>query len=69
MNFELVKEATISLELSDLSGKILKKTEEIYLSSGNQSIVMDTQGLVSGMYFLLIRKQSGTQVERIHIIN
>lgn len=69
VNFELVKEATISLELSDLSGKILKKTEEIYLSSGNQSIVMDTQGLVSGMYFLLIRKQSGTQVERIHIIN
>ncbi|MBK6838348.1 MAG: T9SS type A sorting domain-containing protein [Bacteroidetes bacterium] len=51
VNFELVKEATISLELSDLSGKILKKTEEIYLSSGNQSIVMDTQGLVSGMYF------------------
>lgn len=47
----------ISIDLYDVSGKLVKSVEKVDLSPGKNELTIDTSGLPDGVYFLSLRKR------------
>ena len=57
---------TVEVEISDLSGKIVRKVRTRIQSD---SLVVDLDGIDTGMYFLFIKSNSfGTKSHKLNVI-
>ncbi|HSW68039.1 MAG TPA: T9SS type A sorting domain-containing protein, partial [Bacteroidales bacterium] len=58
--FDLARSAKTELSVLDLSGRVVRNSNQVMLNAGSHQLPMDISGLTSGVY--IIRLQAGDQV-------
>ena len=65
INIELISSSDIALEITDISGKVVKHLELGMLSSGGHKININSDGLKSGIYYYSIISDKFTMTKKM----
>jgi hypothetical protein len=68
IHYSLSRNNRVSLQLYDISGKLIKTLINESKVAGNYSLTMNTKGLSAGIYFLLLETESKRIVERLVVV-
>jgi 1,4-alpha-glucan branching enzyme len=67
VDFQLPSASEVSIDLMDVSGRVLQRMFNGRLGSGMQSVAIEAKGLPSGLYFLRVTDGVGTGVRALVI--
>jgi len=65
MNFDLMKTSDVSIQLIDITGRVLWQEMTLNLSQGSKNMIIPTEGLSPGMYMITIEVNGRTLQRRI----
>lgn len=65
LSLTLTQQSTVSIDIVDVSGKLISKTEEIGLPEGEHQIPVSVASLSKGVYTLMIRTNNGVYMEKL----
>jgi len=65
LSFELLKEATVSIKIFDLTGKVVQESQNTGISLGLNNTSIDVSRLRSGIYWLSLQTENSKQTIRI----
>lgn len=68
ISFAALKNERISIELYDISGRLVKIVADRYFSEGRHQIALDTDDLKAGIYILRIQSEGLRQTKKIVIL-
>ena len=67
IEFVLDKKAPVTIQIIDISGRIVKEVMNENLSTGNNTININMNEVNNGFYFVRIESMNGTKVTRLMI--
>jgi hypothetical protein len=68
IRYSLPAEGKVSLQLYDISGRLVKTLVDEYKKPGNYSVTLNSKTLSAGVYFLSLQTKSKRIIERVVII-
>ena len=68
IGFNLATRSTVSLQVYDITGRVVEERELGSLSSGNHEIEFDASGLASGVYLYRLATESYTQTKKMVLV-
>jgi hypothetical protein len=68
IHYSLPAEGKVSLQLYDISGRLVRTLVDEYKKPGNCSVTLNSKTLSSGVYFLLLKTEEKRIIERLVII-
>jgi len=68
IHYTLPVESKISLQLYDISGRLIKTLVDVHKKPGNYSLTLNSRTLSAGVYFLSLETEEKRIIERIVII-
>ena len=69
IDLQLNEAVDAQLQLTDLTGRVVRQIFQGQLSAGVQALSFDTQGLPAGMYLLTLRSEQGVSSLRVVVNN
>jgi hypothetical protein len=61
LDFNLTKSGNVTIQIKDITGKVVSTTEEGALGTGMQHIKLNTENLKTGVYFCTLNTSNGSQ--------
>src|SRR5690606_13053373 len=65
INFDLLASEEITVEVIDLTGKVVATPSKGMMEAGSQSLNADLGGLNNGVYFVVVKTENGVQTTKV----
>ncbi len=68
VDFTIIKDMNISLELIDIEGNSILSFENQFLSNGNHTIELNLSNIISGNYYIRVNSDFGYAIRKLSIV-